>query len=128
MKIEISLQGTHDGVELRSLYRWLERGRRELAAHGTALAPPVAESEGHEYAMGAGAFDVIQLVVDAVPQWGALAVSITAWRAAHGSRSSITVERDGVKVTLPAADPDDLSMVLRALEGLEASADPEGGE
>lgn len=128
MKIEISLPEARDNAELRSLYRWLEGEKRDLAAGGMALQPPAAAAEAHDYDMGVGAFDVIQLVVNAVPQWGALAGSILAWRTAHGSRSSLTVERDGVKVTLPAADQDDLGTVLRALEELRTSEEPEGAD
>lgn len=129
MKIGISLHGAHSDVELRSLYRWLKVERGELAAAGLILRAPGSSAElPPPDEMGGGTFDVVQLVVNAIPAWGALMLSISTWSKAHGSRSSLTVERDGTKITFTGADLEDVPSLLAALREEERSENRENAE
>ncbi|KAF4406855.1 MULTISPECIES: hypothetical protein [Streptomyces] len=116
MRIQLSLNGARSDVELRSLYRWLRAEGRQLDSAGVTVRAPGA-GPGGPHEMG-GAFEVVEFVVGTATQLGSLAVAVAAWRAAHHSRSSVTFEHGGTKVTLSGADLDNARAVLSALEEL----------
>ncbi|QNP70387.1 hypothetical protein IAG44_13650 [Streptomyces roseirectus] len=117
MKIRITMDGARDDVEQRSLYTWL-RDDQEVRATAQvtlqSLAPAEEAEESDADTMGT-ALEAIGIVVDTVLQLGGLAVAIAAWRQAHTPRSTMVIERDGVKITLPADRLDDAQALLRAL-------------
>ncbi|WP_217198290.1 effector-associated constant component EACC1 [Streptomyces buecherae] len=117
MNIQLRVHDPSDDNDPHSLYQWLGDAAPRLRADGVHLRRLGAAPRPGE--MG-GAFDVIQFVFDSSVQLGALAVAIATWRAAHATRgeSSLTVERDGRRVTLTGVDVSDPDAVRRALEEL----------
>ncbi|MFE6778228.1 hypothetical protein [Streptomyces sp. NPDC057702] len=117
MNIQLRVDNPGDDHDHHSLYQWLGEATPRLRADGVTLLRPGADPRPGE--MG-GAFDVIRFVFDSSVQLGALAVAIATWRAAHAARagSSLTVERDGRRVTLTGVDVSDPDAVRRALEEL----------
>ncbi|MES4905395.1 MULTISPECIES: hypothetical protein [unclassified Streptomyces] len=125
MNLRIVMHGPHSGVEFRSLYKWLRRHSEELRAAGIELGEPGSPPGPEE--MG-GAFEVVQLVVDAVPAYGTLALAFAAWRGNHTPRSAVTFERDGLKVTFDSADSLTEESVRLALRELLGGAGDDGRE
>lgn len=120
MHFDMSVHGSQSDLELRSLRRWLLRRRPELAAAGITVdetGPPAGDDE-----MG-GVFEVVQFAVGTSAELAALALALVTWRQGHGARSSVTFERDGLRITLTGTDLDNEHTVQRALEALR-----EGGE
>ncbi|QUX31126.1 hypothetical protein KGD83_11905 [Nocardiopsis akebiae] len=126
MNVQLSVHGPTSDAEFRSLYRWLRGEGGNLRAAGITMEHTGGTPDEPDV-MG-GAFEVVQFVCDFGAQYGALAVAIASWRRAHPARSSFTLERNGVKITLTEAELDDLPAVLRALEELRDADEPEDGE
>ncbi|MCR3730621.1 hypothetical protein FHS35_007512 [Streptomyces umbrinus] len=121
MEIRITMGGTRHDTERRSLYKWLRderelRGVVEVAMVGSGPEEPDTDT------MGAG-FEAIAVVLDTALQLGSLAVAIAAWRHGHAPRSTMVIERDGVKITLPDGRLDDAEALLRALEDRDRDGD-----
>jgi len=114
MEIRITMDGARHDTERRSLYKWLcdDRGLRGVAEVAMVGSRP---EEPDSDAMGPG-FEVIGIVLDTVLQLGSLAVAIAAWQQGHTPRSTMVIERDGVRITLPEDRLDDAEALLRALD------------
>lgn len=97
-------------LERRSLFNWL-RADRELRP-GVRVA--MCEAEPAPDGMGT-ALDLIQLVVDSGFQTASLAVSIAAWRKACQPRTAMTIERDGITITVPEGSLLEAEDLLRIL-------------
>lgn len=119
------MHGPHSGVEFRSFYKWLRRRGEELRAAGVELGEPGSPPGPGE--MG-GTAEVVQLVVEALPAYGALAVAIAAWRDNHLPRSAVTFERDGVKVSFDSAESLSEESVRQALRELLGDAGDDSRE
>lgn len=101
------------GVEQRSLYAWLSNDRelRRSARIDVGGADPAPDAMGPD-------LDVIQLIVDSTFQTASLAVALAAWRRACRPRTAVTIERDGVTVTIPegsAVEAEDILCMLGEL-------------
>ena len=110
MRIQIRVAGQDADQELRSLYAWLLEDsdlRRQAQASLVVTEPQPAE-------MG-GALELIQLVVDSGFQALSLALAYASWRATRPSRPQVTIERDGVNITLDDAEPDAVEAIVRGL-------------
>ncbi|MFI1483122.1 hypothetical protein [Streptomyces sp. NPDC020747] len=114
MEIRITMDGARHDTERRSLYKWLcddreLRGVVEVAMVGSGPQEPDSDVMGP-------CFEVIGIVLDTALQLGSLAVAIAAWRQGHTPRSTMVIERDGVRITLPEDRLDDAEALLRALD------------
>jgi hypothetical protein len=142
MDVRLRLPDDPDGSELKQLYDWLIRDRElhleadislradaedaDIEAADTEAEDAKAEEPGTRMGL---AFDMVQLIVDSGFQLASLGIAIIAWRRAQRPRSSVVVERNGFRVSLPpgAAD-DDVEAIVRALENTgdaAAQQDPE---
>jgi hypothetical protein len=65
--------------------------------------------------MGA-VFDLIQLVVDSGFQAANLAVAYGTWRATRPRSPKVTIEHDGVIVTLDGSESDTFETIIQILE------------
>ena len=104
------MTGADAARELGSLYAWLQADS-DIRQHARMSLVPaeVAVSE-----MGT-TFDVLQLVVDSGFQALNLALAYATWRATRPSRSEVTIECEGAKVTLDNDNPDTVEAILRVL-------------
>jgi len=111
MAIQIRVSGASADGELESLYAWL-RDEPDVQRHAliSLLGP---ESDATQ--MGT-AFDVIQLVVDGGFQAANLALAYAAWRATRTKASRVTIEHNGVIVTLDGSESDGLEAIVQVLE------------
>ncbi|TDC72891.1 effector-associated constant component EACC1 [Streptomyces hainanensis] len=109
--IHIAPEGDDLGRQKRSLLDWLRRqpGVREHAEISLRAAGPAEPGT-----MGVPG-DVIRLVVDYGFQLGNLGVAVAAWRAACAPRARVTIEREGLTVTVSTADPATARALVRAL-------------
>ncbi|MFD5318014.1 hypothetical protein [Streptomyces sp. NPDC127098] len=109
--IQITPEDDPLGQQRRSLLDWLRRepGVREHAEITLLSGAPAARGT-----MGVSA-DVIRLVVDYGFQLANLGVAIAAWRAACAPRARVTIERDGLTVTVSTADPATARALVQAL-------------
>ncbi|MBC9723734.1 effector-associated constant component EACC1 [Streptomyces sp. TRM68367] len=107
----ISVGGNSPGRDLRQLTQWL---RQDTATRtgATITLQPAHPAEGQ---MGA-ALDVIALVTQSGFSTASLALTICAWRRARPSTPVVTIERNGVRVTVDSDDPADVTRIVRALE------------
>ena len=110
MRIQIRVAGQDADQELRSLYAWLLKDS-DLRRHAQAS---LVVTEPHPSEMGA-ALELIQLVVDGGFQALNLALAYASWRATRPSHPHVTIERDGVKITLDDAEPDAVEAIVRGL-------------
>ncbi|MFI6729825.1 hypothetical protein [Streptomyces atratus] len=99
------------GRDLRQLAQWLRQDTSIRTGATIALqsAPP-AEGE-----MGT-ALDVIALITQTGFSVASLAVAISAWRRTRPSTPVVTIERNGVRVTVDSGDPAAVTRLVRALE------------
>ncbi|MFC8666259.1 hypothetical protein [Streptomyces sp. NPDC057199] len=114
MEIRITMDGARHDSERRSLYKWLRddrelRGVVEVAMVGSEPEEPDTDTMGAD-------FETIAVVLNTALQLGSLTVAIAAWRQGHAPRSTMVIERDGVRITLPDGRLDDAEALLRALE------------
>ncbi|WP_159942106.1 MULTISPECIES: hypothetical protein [unclassified Nocardiopsis] len=126
MNVLLSVHGPNSDAEFRSLYQWLRGEERELRSGGITMVRGGGRPE--EPGTMGGAFEVVQFLFEMGAQYGALALAIASWRQAHPARSSITLERDGLRITLTNVEIEDVAVVLRALEELGGADGPEDGE
>jgi hypothetical protein len=107
--VRVRVDGSEE--ELRSFARWL--GEEPDIRHRALISwetPRPGEGE-----MG-GAFDVVKLVIDSGFQIASLGLAYVAWRATRPRPTSVTIERDGVRITLDDGDPETVARLLRALD------------
>ncbi|MGP4052966.1 effector-associated constant component EACC1 [Streptomyces sp. 2A115] len=107
--IRVSADGVGD--ELRSFQEWLwnEPDVRRYAVISVEAA------ETGEGEMG-GALDVVKLVIDTNFQILNFGLAYVAWRATRPRPTPVTVERDGVRITLDESDPEAVARLVRALD------------
>ncbi|MFB8237513.1 hypothetical protein ACFC58_13275 [Kitasatospora purpeofusca] len=107
----ILVEGDSPGRDLRQLVQWLRQDTAiRTGATITLQAAPTAEGE-----MGA-ALDVITLVAQTGFSAANLALAISSWRRTRPSTPVVTIERDGVRVTVDSGDLVEVARLLRALE------------
>ena len=111
MAIQICMSGPGAETELSSLYAWLRdepdvRQRAQISLLSAESGP--AE-------MGA-AFDIIQLAVDGGFQAMNLALAYAAWRATRPSRPRVTMEFNGITVTLDGSESDAVEVIVQLLK------------
>ncbi|MFE0102550.1 hypothetical protein [Streptomyces sp. NPDC059009] len=145
MYVRLSVHGpdpTQQALEFRSLSRWLTEQGGEL--RGTGITVKDVGDEPAPGEMG-GTFEVLRLLAEHGPNWGALAVAVISWRDARAARGALRVAREGSGedsatdedsaadgIMLSAADLRDPDALRRALERLEelaregADTPPEG--
>ena len=99
MTIKVRMSGPVADVELASLYAWL-REEPDIQRHAQMS---LMNTEVDPTEMGV-AFDVIQLIVDSGFQAANLALAYTAWRATRSRPPQVTIEHDGVTVTLNGSE------------------------
>ena len=96
--------------ELHSFCQWL-RGEPYVRFHAVI----VLLSPGLGGPRPAGMSDVVKLVVDSEFRILEFGRAYVAWRATRRAASRLTVERDGVGVTLDDGDPGVVARVIRAI-------------
>ncbi|MFD0689991.1 effector-associated constant component EACC1 [Actinomadura fibrosa] len=109
--ILISTDGTAE--ELRSFREWL-RDEPDVRRHAIVTLDASEPAEPGE--MG-GALDVVKLVIDTDFQLLNLGLAYLSWRSSRPRPAAVTIERDGVKITLDEADPEAVARLLRTLDG-----------
>lgn len=111
MAILIGISGPSADSELASLYAWL-RDEPYIRQH----AQLSLLSAKHKPAdMGTG-FDVLQLIVDSGFQAANLALAYAAWRRTRPRPPKVTIEHNGVTVTLDASESDTVEAIVQILE------------
>jgi len=96
---------------LSSLYEWL-RDEPDVWQHAKIS---MLAAEPGPAVMGT-AFDVIQLIVDGSFQAMNLALAYAAWRATRPSHPHVTIEHDGMTISLDGSEPDTVEAIIHALE------------
>lgn len=96
--------------ELHSFCQWL-RDEPYVRLHAVIMLV----SPGLGGPRQAGMSDVVKLVIDSEFQILNFGRAYVAWRATRGAASSLTVERDGVGVTLDDGDPEVVARMVRAI-------------
>ena len=109
--IQIRMSGPGADTALSSLYAWL---RDEPDVRQRAQISLLAAESGPAD-MGA-VFDVIQLVVDDGFQAMNLALAYAAWRATRPRQPHVTIEYDGITVTLNGSDSETVEAIVHLLE------------
>lgn len=111
MSSVIRVRTDNGEAELRSFAQWL-RDEPDVRRHAVISLEAAEVGEGE---MG-GALDVVKLVIDTNFQILNFGLAYIAWRATRPKAPAVTIERDGVKVTLDDADPEVVARLLRELE------------
>jgi hypothetical protein len=106
--IRVSADGADE--ELRSFREWL-RDEPDVRRHALIS---LEATEGEEGEMG-GALDVVKLVIDTDFQILNFGLAYVAWRATRPRPTAVTIERDGVKITLDESDPEVVARLVRVL-------------
>ncbi|GAA2052465.1 hypothetical protein GCM10009839_69840 [Catenulispora yoronensis] len=129
MHIRISVvdsdSDAEDQIALRSLYRWLAQ---DLGPDAELTLRPRSAPEAQ-----GGAFEIINALIGDGVGLGGLALSYAAWRQAHRSKARISLERDGLTVTVEDASPEALQRIAEVLgapagsDGAKESAVPIAG-
>ncbi|MFL4905086.1 effector-associated constant component EACC1 [Streptomyces sp. MMS24-I2-30] len=106
--ITIGEEQPSSGGLTASLQRWLAadpelRGEVTFAPTSGAAAPGT---------MGGASLDVINVVVSNSLALGSLLVALAGWRSSRPRPPQITLERDGVVVTVHDASPETVEQVL----------------
>ena len=111
MAIQIRVSGPSADAELASLYAWL-RDESDIQRH---VQMSLMNTEDWPAEMGT-VFDIIQLVVDSGFQAANLALAYAAWRATRPRPPQVTIEHDGVTVTLNGSESDTVEAIVQILE------------
>ncbi|GGZ76258.1 effector-associated constant component EACC1 [Streptomyces bluensis] len=106
--ITIVEEPASSGAAEASLQRWLAVDP-ELRG-GVTIAPPSGAAAAGT--MGGGGLDVINVVVSNSIALGSLLVALAGWRSSRPRPPQITLERDGVVVTVHDASPETVEQVL----------------
>ncbi|MGW0814286.1 effector-associated constant component EACC1 [Streptomyces viridiviolaceus] len=124
MEIDIAVgEGPSD---VSSLRRWL-MAEPGLMGHAVISVRTGTEQPG---AMGSG-LDVVNVVLSNSIALGSLLVAVATWRRSRPRAPHITLEREGVVVTLHGDSPEAVERVLREWSGTpgpEASRTEGSGE
>ena len=111
-QVEIDIVVGGGTADVSSLRRWLlaEPG---LRGHAVVSARSGAEQRG---TMGSG-LDVVNVVLSNSIALGSLLVAVATWRRSRPRAPRITLEREGVTVTLDGDSPEAVERVLREWGG-----------
>jgi hypothetical protein len=109
--IQIRMSGPGADGELASLYAWL-RDEPDIRRHAQVS---LLSAETGPADMGT-AFDVLQLIVDSGFQAASLALAYAAWRATRPRPPHVTIDHDGVTVTLDGSESDTAEVIVQVLE------------
>lgn len=110
MEILVRISDEKAEEDLRSFYHWLlEENEIRRTSRISLIGAQPQDSE-----MGA-TLEIIKLVVESGFELGNLALAYAVWRENRPNQAAITIECDGVKVTLTEADKDSADKILRAL-------------
>ncbi|MER8235111.1 hypothetical protein ACIRQY_34805 [Streptomyces sp. NPDC101490] len=108
--LTLRTEGSSD--ELASFAQWL-RDEPDIYRHARIEWAEATPADGE---MG-GAFDVVNLIIESGFQLVNLGLAYAAWRATRRSAApQITVQRDGVSITMTEHDPEAVVRLVRALE------------
>jgi hypothetical protein len=111
LEYRISVGGNSPGRDVRQLTQWLRQDTTTRTG-ATITLQPAHPAEGQ---MGT-ALDVIALVTQSGFSTASLALTICAWRRTRPSTPAVTIERNGVRVTVDSDDPAEVARIVRALE------------
>ncbi|MGE7389020.1 effector-associated constant component EACC1 [Streptomyces sp. NPDC004126] len=107
----LTLRAEGSGDELASFAQWL-RDEPDIHRHARIEWAAATPADGE---MG-GALDVVKLIVESGFQLANLGLAYAAWRATRPAATpQITVERDGVSITMTEHDPEAVARLVRAL-------------
>ncbi|MFD8320882.1 effector-associated constant component EACC1 [Kitasatospora purpeofusca] len=111
MAIRLSMDGVGAEDELRSLREWLQ-AKPEIRRHAV-MSWEAAPPQGGR--MGAGGMDWLQLITD--NGWNAanFAMAYVAWRRTRRLTPTVTIECNGLTVTVDGADAETVARISRAL-------------
>ncbi|MFI5890266.1 hypothetical protein ACIA5D_09100 [Actinoplanes sp. NPDC051513] len=87
---------------LRSLYDWLRRS--------PGLEVTADPSPAHQ-----GAAEIVNIVLSNSIALGSFLVALRAWLGTHPRKPPITIEVDGVRVTVAGDSPESLAVLEKAL-------------
>ncbi|WP_416483374.1 effector-associated constant component EACC1 [Streptomyces sp. CL12] len=91
-----------------SLRRWLASDP-ELRGEVLIAPPSGAATPG---SMGSGGLDIVNVVVSNSIALGSLLVALAGWRSSRPRPPRLTLERNGVVVTVQDASPEEVARVL----------------
>ncbi|AZM77110.1 hypothetical protein D1J63_20740 [Streptomyces sp. KPB2] len=117
MEIDIVVGDDPSGVS--SLRRWL---LAEPDLRGQALVSVRIEGQ-QQGAMGSG-LDVVNVVLSNSIALGSLLVAVATWRRSRPRAPQVTMERDGVVVTLDGDSPEAVQRILREWGGSTPQPEP----
>ncbi|MFF9346623.1 hypothetical protein [Streptomyces sp. NPDC014734] len=105
------MDGDSQGRDLCQLAQWLRQDTtiRTGATITLQPAPPTAGEMGT-------ALDVIALITQTGFSAASLALAISAWRRTRPSTPVVTIERNGVRMTVDSGEPAEVARLVRALE------------
>ncbi|WP_240798810.1 MULTISPECIES: hypothetical protein [unclassified Streptomyces] len=104
---------------MSSLRRWL---LAEPDLRGQALVSVRIEGQ-QQGAMGSG-LDVVNVVLSNSIALGSLLVAVATWRRSRPRAPQVTMERDGVVVTLDGDSPEAVQRILREWGGSTPQPEP----
>ena len=113
MQLDLRVDGTRQGDELRSLCSWLrESGAVRRSAQISLLEPPPEPGT-----MG-GVVEAVQLITGNGWSAAAFVMSVLSWRQSRPKAPRITVRHRGVEISLQDATEEQVKNTIAALEGL----------
>lgn len=119
MDLRISMEGSGAESELRSLRAWLLE-TPEMRQHAK-ISRGMALPESGE--MGSGTIDTLQFVTDNLWQVATFALAYATWRSTRRRTPTVTIERDGVTVTIEGHDEQAVERITRALSAQQERRD-----
>jgi hypothetical protein len=111
MVIRISMDGVGADEELRSLREWLI-DTPEVRQNAAVTLEAAPSQPGR---MGAGAMEWIQLITGNAWSAASFAMAYVAWRSSRRLGPTVTIEHNGVKLTLHDADAETVARITRDL-------------
>ncbi|MCO5990114.1 hypothetical protein NE235_28770 [Actinoallomurus spadix] len=113
--INISVSGDGAADELRSLLQWL---RDDPDIRHDALIS--LSSDLPEPGKMGASFEAIKMVLDEGFQVGNFALAFASWYSTRRNHRTVTIERDGIKVTIDGADPEMAAKIYSAIGKVES--------
>ncbi|MFD8488471.1 hypothetical protein [Streptomyces sp. NPDC059712] len=117
MEIDIVVGDDPSGVS--SLRRWL-LAEPDLRGQASVSVRTEGQQQG---AMGSG-LDVVNVVLSNSIALGSLLVAVATWRRSRPRAPQVTMERDGVVVTLDGDSPEAVQRILREWGGSTPQPEP----
>jgi hypothetical protein len=104
------MEGDDEGQALASLHQWLAEDLDVI--RGSAVSLEAGETGPGE--MGP-VFDMVTVVISNGTALGSLIVAYLSWRDSRPHSPKVSIERDGVVVSLADSSPETVSRVFEAL-------------